>query len=176
MDTAEDLVRLGAGELYSLVGMLQAALELGSTNPVMGLGVIAAYLDAGWGEGHLERHATNYVAPETLQLSRARGRQVATVQALSGGDPKLEGDLHEHPHVWGDRRDRELELPSEQRDEQGRVCQVRVTATDLVEGESESRLVPPDGYCLVLGDDREVTHEQRSANGSITITTRLRRG
>lgn len=175
MDSAADLVRLGAGELHSLVGMLQAAVELGRTNPLMGLGVIEGFLESGWGEGHLERYATDYLAEETLQLSRARGRQVATVQALSGGDPKLEGDLHEHPHVWGQRRDRELKLPSEQRDDSGRVCHVRVTATDLVEGESESRLVHPDDWCLITGERRELASSQHnSTTGTVTLTIRRR--
>ncbi len=47
---------------------------------------------------------------------------------------------------------------------------IEVTAHDPVHGESDTQLVYPHGYCLVLGEQMKVSSMQRWPNGTVQLT------
>ncbi|MGE4425035.1 MAG: hypothetical protein AB7G37_01120 [Solirubrobacteraceae bacterium] len=50
---------------------------------------------------------------------------------------------------------------------------IRVTAEDPDTGDRQTTELPPGSYVVVCAEPRRVTHEQRYANGTVVITTRV---
>lgn len=56
------------------------------------------------------------------------------------------------------------------------ASEVRITVEDLVnEGQGEVKEIGPNGYFLVTGRLREITHEQIYSNGTTVITIKSTR-
>ncbi len=62
------------------------------------------------------------------------------------------------------------------RDTDPKTTGVVVTTTDLANGDSETQVLPPNGYVLVVGENMRLDSEINHANGTRLLTLKRREG